>query len=354
MNLLAASGVLIGAVAGGDIQIERIFGPEILGAYKHPAAIAELDHGDLVLAFFSGSGEYAADTAVHLSRKKKGDVRWSDPEPITKNPPRPEGNPVIWQAPDGKVWLFNVVRFGPTWCDSKSQARFSQDGGRTWSEPEFLSDEIGTMVRGNPIVLPNGDYLLGVYHETGGDREFTAPDTCSYFFVRDDKTGKWSETNRIRSRNGNLQPAAAIVEGNHLVAYCRRGGGYGPTRDGYLVRSESRDGGRTWSQGVDSAFPNPNAAIDFLRLANGHLLLVYNDSMTRRTPLTVAISTDGDRSYPHRRNLIGGDGDFGYPYAIQARDGKIHVVFTSDRRSTIRHAIFDESAILGRSKPSGN
>src|SRR5581483_2805201 len=79
------------------------------------------------------------------------------------------------------------------------------------------------------------------------------------------------ETNRIRSRLGNLQPAPAIVKDDYLVCYCRRGGDYAPRKDGFLVRAESRDGGRTWSAGQDSAFPNPNAAVDFLRLANGHL-----------------------------------------------------------------------------------
>src|SRR5205085_8396293 len=107
-------------------------------------------------------------------------------------------------------------------------------------------------------------------------------------------------------------------------------------------------GGRTWSPGKDSAFPNPNAAVDLLRLANGHLLLVYNASMSARTPLTAALSTDNDRSYPYRRNLAEGPGDFAYPYAIQTRDGKIHVVYTSEGRAVVNHAVFDEKALLTR------
>ena len=160
------------------------------------------------------------------------------------------------------------------------------------------------------------------------------------------KNKKWSESNRIKSRLGNLQPAAAAITNDYLVCYCRRGGDYKPTKDGYLVRSESHDGGRTWSPGKDSPFPNPNAATDFMKLQSGHLLLVYNDSMSLRTPLTVAISTDEDKSYPHRRNIAEGPHDFGYPYAIQTSDGKIHVVYTSNQRTVINHAVFDESAIL--------
>ena len=115
-----------------------------------------------------------------------------------------------------------------------------------------------------------------------------------------------------------------------------------------MIRAESRDGGVTWTEGQNAPFPNPNAALDFIELANGHLLLAYNDSMTSRTPLAIAISTDGDRTYPHRRNIAEGPGDFAYPIAFQGRDGRIHVVFTSDRRRVINHATFDESWVTGR------
>ena len=117
------------------------------------------------------------------------------------------------------------------------------------------------------------------------------------------------------------------------------------------MRSESLDGGRTWSDGQETAFKNPNAAVDFLQLMNGHHLLIFNDSFGERTPLTVALSTDGDKTYPLKRNLIEGTGgDHGYPYAIQTDDGKIHLIFTANQRTTIYHAVFEEADLL---KPWG-
>ncbi len=118
-----------------------------------------------------------------------------------------------------------------------------------------------------------------------------------------------------------------------------------PATRGYLVRSESKDGGKTWSEGKDSPFPNPNAAVDFLKLQSGKLLLVYNDCFVGRTPLTVALSADHDATYPLHRNLADGPGDFGYPQALQTRDGKIHVVYTSEGRKVVNHAVFDEDWI---------
>lgn len=350
MLLSMSLSLLLGA-APADIVTERIFGPEIPGKYKHPASITELQNGDLYLVYYGGSGEYTDDSTVYGARLPKGQTRWLRPQAITPRPRVPEGNAVVWQGPDERVWLFSVVRPGATWSSSRIMVRTSTDSAHTWSKPAPLTTEAGTMVRAKPIVLADGDYLLPIYRETGNDPEWVAPDTASLFLRYEVKAKRWTPTGMIHSRLGNLQPAVAAVTADYLVCYCRRGGNYEPRRDGFIVRSESRDGGRTWAPGKDSAFPNPNAAVDFLRLANGHLLLVYNDSFTARTPLTVAVSTDADKTYPHRRNLAVGDGDFGYPFAIQTRDGKIHVVYTTDRRSVIRHAVFDEGAILGHRKP---
>jgi len=105
-------------------------------------------------------------------------------------------------------------------------------------------------------------------------------------------------------------------------------------------------GGYAWSDAVETKFLNPNSAVDFIKLQNGHLPLVYNDNMNDRTPLTVAVSTDDDNTYPYRRDIARGDNSFAYPDAIQSRNGKIHIIYTTNSRTTIMHAVFDEHAII--------
>jgi len=349
------------AAMKATVPVERVFGPEHPGGrYKHPASITQLANGDLYLAYYTGSGEYATDTAVYGARLPQGQTQWTGtpnakdrvwepatPVPIADTPFRSEGNPVVWQAPDGPVWLFYVIRYGPTWSTSLIQAKISRDGARTWSDPMLVTMTQGMMVRSRPLALPNGDILLPAYHETGHDTEMVGPDSCSLFFRWDTRLHTWTETNRIHSRIGNIQPAVAPITDGYLVCYCRRGGDYSGRPDGRIVRSESHDGGRTWSEGKETEFRNPNAAVEFLRLQSGNLLLIFNDSTEDRTPLTAVLSTDGDKTYPYRRNLIEGPGDYAYPYAIQTTDGKIHLLFTSDERTTIYHAVFEEADVLG-------
>ena len=325
------------------LRIERVFGPEVAtGRYKHPACITGLRNGDLYLVYYGGAGEYAVETAVFGSRLKRGSDTWTSPQPIARDPFRSLGNAVVWQAPDDVVWLFYVVRFGETWSTSRIQAKVSSDNAETWSDAFMITLDEGMMVRNRPIVLTDGDYLLPVYHETGHDTEMVGPDSTSTFLRYSRKARRWTQTGHIRSRTGNIQPAVVQLTSQHLIAYCRRGGDYRPTKEGYIVRAESHDGGMTWSEGRNSAFPNPNSAVEFLRLASGALLLVYNDSMSSRTPLTAALSTDNDTSYPYRRNIAEGRNSFAYPIGFQAADGLIHIVYTSDGRTVINHAVFGE------------
>jgi hypothetical protein len=68
--------------------------------------------------------------------------------------------------------------------------------------------------------------------------------------------------------------------------------------------------------------------------------------MSRRTPLTAALSSDEVHTWPIRWNISEGNNDFGYPSAFQASDGGIHLVFTSDPRTVVNHAVFDEDWVV--------
>jgi len=252
---------------------------------------------------------------------------------------------VIWQARDGLVWLFYVVRYGETWPTSRVQAKVSRDNAVTWSDAFPLVSDEGMMVCNKPIVLHNGDYFLPLYHEAGYNTEFTSPDSCGLFLRYDVKQKNWQPTGRIRSATGNIQPVPVEIRDDNLIAYVRRGGNFEPTTNGWLVRAESQDGGWTWSEGVNSQFKNPNAAVDFIKLRSGNLLLVFNDSMNDRSPLTVALSPDNDHTWPWRRNVAEGPYDYAYPMAVQTKDGKLHLIFTSHERTIVNHAVLDEEWI---------
>ncbi len=239
-----------------ELRITRVFGPEIsTGPYKHPASMTELGNGDLYLVYYGGAGEYARETAVFGSRLKKGTTQWTLPKPIARDPFRSVGNGVVWEAPDGLVWLFYVVRFGETWSTSRVECKISRDHAETWSDASMLALEEGMMVRNRPIALLDGGYLLPLYHETGHDTESVGADSTSLFLKFDPATKSWSKTAPIRSPRGNIQPAVVQLDQKYLIAYCRRGGDYDPKTIGHIVRAESHDGGQNVVRGQGLAIP---------------------------------------------------------------------------------------------------
>ena len=54
--------------------------------------------------------------------------------------------------------------------------------------------------------------------------------------------------------------------------------------------------------------------------------------------------------FPHRVNLCEGPQSYAYPTAIQTQDDTIHVVYTTDERTTVRRISFTESAFLKQAK----
>src|SRR5436189_5028545 len=154
--------------------------------------------------YLSEGGLDRRRTGVFGSRLKKGSRKWTAPTRIAHDPFRSLGNGVVWQAPDGLVWLFYVVRYGETWSTSRVQAKVSRDSAATWSDAFPLVSDEGMMVCNRPIVLHNGDYLLPLYYETGHDPEFTAPDSTGLFLRYDVKKKQWKQTGPIRSATGNI------------------------------------------------------------------------------------------------------------------------------------------------------
>jgi predicted neuraminidase len=146
---------------------------------------------------------------------------------------------------------------------------------------------------------------------------------------------------------GNIQPSLVRKNDGEIVAFMRDNGPHHKIR-----LSSSRDDGASWSPVIDSSFPNPGAGIEAIRLANGHWVLIYNDTPRGRHSLAVSVSDDEGASWKWTRHLelvASGGGQFHYPSIIQAADGSIHATYTyrlTGQGSTIEYAHFDEAWLI--------
>jgi predicted neuraminidase len=295
----------------------------------HASTIAELPDGDLIAAWYAGSAEGEKDVAVVGSRWSRSDRAWSPVKVFADTPDLSEGNPVLHVDPTGQVWLFYVTMYGEGWKSCKIKLRQSGDGGKTWSQERVIRDELGWMTRNKILVLPDADWLLPIYDETRW---------TSLVYISRDRGKTWQPSAEMESGEGSIQPSLVRLSDGSLLAYMRTGSE--TTRR--LWESRSRDNGRTWTKPVATGLPNPNSAADMVRLSNGHIVLIFNNTEHGRSPLTAALSTDEGHSWGLMRDLESAEGEYSYPAVIQSRDGLIHATYTW-RRERIKHVVFNEA-----------
>lgn len=322
------SSATISSAFSQAIDNEPLFS-EVPGAAGHHAAtIAAFPDGELIAAWYSYRGPEELDgAAIYTSRRRSGASAWSQPRlEIARGDP--VGNPVLFAEGDELMLFFAVAPFG--WSSAHIEMQRSSDRGKTWSRPIRLPGPIGSNVRFSPIRLRDGRLLLPAYDDLFHRTLFlTSSDGESWELMPIVSSGESGKP---------IQPSVVELTGGRLLAVMRN------TAKGWLWVMASDDMALSWSPPADSGFPNPGSAAALHRLANGHLVLVYNDSPRERRPLTVALSTDEGKTWPHRMILADGDETYSYPSIAQSPDGMIHIVYSLGRRS-IRHAAIDVDSI---------
>ena len=280
-------------------------------------------------------------------------------EATEANPRYTEGS--IVELADGTL-LFAVTEFegsGSDFAKARIIGRETRDGGRTWSEPRVLQENIGdmnvmsvTLRRLGPpnrwdtpigmfYLVKNSKQSLDVFLRVSEDqaKTFGQPiklnDRSGYHVMNNDRV--------LRLSNGRLLAPVAytddVEQSNHFVSFCllsddqgktwRRGrgsvdqpqrGAMEPdvvelsdgrvmmivrTQLGHIAAAHSSDGGDTWGEpfALDVTAPEAPATIGRLP-STGELLLIWNNTFNagqghggRRTPLTAAVSADDGRTW---------------------------------------------------------
>ncbi len=296
----------------------------------HASTIFETK-GGLVAAWFGGTAEKKPDVAIWTARHVDG--KWTAPVEVadgvqSDGKRHPCWNPVLFQPKEGPLLLFYKV--GPNPSQWWGMLRTSADDGKTWSAANPLPAGILGPIKNKPVQLPNGDLLSPTSTEDQGWR---------VHFERSSDGGKtWTATPAVNDGKeiGAIQPSILFHKDGKLEAV-------GRTQQGRVFQIWSEDQGRTWGKMTLLDLPNPNSGIDATTLADGRFLLVYNHTPKGRSPLNVAVSSDGKKWEP-TLVLESEPGEYSYPAVIQARDGLVHITYTW-KRQRVKHVVVDPAKL---------
>lgn len=310
----------------------------------HASTLAETPDGTIVAAWFGGTKERNPDVTIYAARHVDGvwqpAVKVADGVQPGGGERQPTWNPVLFQPKDGPLMLFYKV--GPSPREWWGMVTSSSDGGRSWSTPRRLPAGILGPIKNKPVELPDGSWLSPSSTEKAGD-------IWALHFERSADRGKsWQASAPVASPHhiSAIQPSILFHPGGRLQAVAR-------SRQGALATSWSKDGGRNWSPLAAIDLPNPNSGTDAVTLADGRQLVVYNHSAHSlerpgkgfRYPVNIALSDDGI-AWRKVMTLESAPSTAGYAYpaVIQARDGRVHVTYTHDRKR-IRHVVIDPARL---------
>lgn len=337
-----------------------------LFASSHAANLLALKNGGLLCVWFSGTWEGNSDVAILLARLPKGASQWSKPLVVDHRAGESYQNPVLFEAPDGALWIFHTTQgAGAGEANAKVLVTRSKDGGEHWSAPAVLFDTPGAFTRQPVIVMPNGDWLLPIYIASSAGITTGAETNYSVIEISSDRGAHWKSCS-VPNSGGYVQPDV-VRFGNRYVAWFR-------SRFADSIYRSSSPDGCTWTAPGKTELPNNNASIQLARLANGHLVLAFNNvgsvisggkpKAGPRKPLSIALSKDNGETWGWVRDLETGLAvpepgidpnrkepgreEYSYPSVTQTADGKINVAYTY-RRYTIKAVRFDEQWIEGGS-----
>ena len=306
----------------------------------HASTIAENKAG-LVAAWFGGTRESADDVGIWSARFEEG--KWTTPVEVANGVESPAKrypcwNPVLFQPKIGPLMLFYKV--GPSPSKWWGMLMTSEDGGKSWSKSRRLPEGIFGPIKNKPVQLSNGDLLCGTSTEHAGWR---------VHFERSSDLGQtWLATAPVNDGKGigAIQPSILFHGGSRLEAV-------GRTRQGKIFQLWSEDEGKTWGQMTLIALPNPNAGTDAVTLKDGRHLLVYNHTAKGRSPLNVAVSSDGKAWQPALVLEDEPGKEFSYPAVIQTSDGLVHITYTW-KRQRVKHAVVDPAKLELHPMADGN
>ncbi len=318
----------------------------------HSASIAEMANHELRAVWFEGSREGARDVAIFTSAWNGVDRKWSPPVVLVDrhqvendigNYIKTVGNPVLFTDGRGRTWLFFVTVTVGGWSGGDINSKFSDDNGQTWFAAKRLTTapvpHSGTLVKGTAFDYADGTIGLPVYRSYG---RYSFPE-----LLRLNQNGEViAITGMSNGTRGGLQPTVVMPDDRHATAFLRFNGDE-PRR---ILRTTTEDAGQTWSSPVQTELPNPDSAVSAIRLTDGRLLIVFNNSTVDRHILSMAISSDLGVNWKVIHSFEGGENaaasdindEFSYPQLTGTCGGEIHLVYTWQRKR-IKHIVFNEA-----------
>lgn len=312
------------------VHVETVYEVSSEPAIVHCSTLLPFGDGSLICVWYQGAYETSSDTVLKIARRKPNGT-WSDAHVLFDFHGAPLGNPVLWRASEeNRVYITFSVLTAEDWKSSLLFYSASNDGGSTWSPPTLFLSSAGFMSKTKPVTLDDGTILFPLYHEG---------EYCPYVMRITNPTSAMGSplVAETMARRKAIQPALFTIDESRVLMMCR-------TNQGTVWRSVSYNKGYSWSILRPTDLPNPDSAVDLFPVGTGRIGIVYNPSEKERNVLATGVSDDCGQTWYRTGDLVQGDGEYSYPFAINMSADEVAISYT-DSRYAIRVALFNVASV---------
>ncbi|MDR3708622.1 MAG: sialidase family protein [Capsulimonadaceae bacterium] len=275
--------------------------------------LRRMPDGSLFCAVYSGGPTEPHDDNVVLGTRSLDDgLTWTSPDVLFRHDARGVWATELFTGGDSPCLFVHAFDAASHYLELQTFRSFYSAQTGQWSEPVSLPGGLSGVIVRQGIVLQNGSWVFPVYwQEALGDRNWRKIDKAYHPHdswrmmsgaLRSDDRGKtFTLHGNLRADLSLWEPNAVEIAPNHLVMLMRAEG------TPWKYRSESRDGGLTWSVPVQSDIPCANSKVTLLSW-DRRVIMLHNPSdkvgWQHRTPLSLWISDDGCKTWPVKIDLV--------------------------------------------------
>ena len=236
-------------------------------------------------------------------------------------------------------------------CKSADECQTFSDPVTLWRCSDCLTGSMNDVrqLSTGRIVVPV-ELITGKALENDGEDLSPTDWGMSGTFYSDDEGQTWSQCDNYiyLPMRGASEPKIEELRNGQLVMVMR-------TQLGSVFKSTSKDGGRSWSTAQTTGLIAPESCPALARNSgNGDLFLVWNhsaydprfDHYGKRTPLSVAISTDDGQTWNKIKNIeTDPEWEFTNPAPIITDQGTMLIAYEASKYDRLEHP-----GKLGRSR----
>ncbi|HJZ93409.1 MAG TPA: sialidase family protein [Gemmataceae bacterium] len=341
-DLMPPLGILVLVAAAGPVAADSIPDEQVLfkvgdggyHTYRIPSLI--VTNGGVLLAFCEGRKSGRGDTGdidLVLKRSRDGGKTWDKTQVVWDDADNTCGNPCpVVDRNTGTLWLLMTHNLrgdteekivGGTSKGSRTVwVTKSTDDGATWDRPVDITKDVKkpewTWYATGPgvgIQLKSGRLLVPCDHKADGGKV-----RQSHVIFSDDAGKSWKLGGVVGPRCNECQ-AVELADGAVMLNMRSFQG------NNRRLVAVSSDGGETFSKPADDAvLVEPVCQASILRAPGEKGGIIFsNPASTRREKMTVRLSTDDGKTWPHARVLS--DGPAAYSCLAVLPDGRIGCLY---------------------------